>query len=384
MNRDIRYEIGPIRPPSEATSLLLRFTRNCPWNRCEFCHLYKKAKFQIRSVSEIKNDIDAVKTIYDEIISESWRHGFAGKITDELLEIIYADYTLNECYKNVALWAYFGAQNVFIQDANSLVMRVDDLCSVLVYLKERFPSISRITSYARSQTVANRLKVEDLKRLNEAGLTRLHLGLESGDDTILKFMKKGVTPEEHVQAGKKILESGIELSEYVILGLGGKVWWKEHAEKTAAILNRINPHFIRFRTLKVVEGMPLYEKIRNGEFTLQDEEDILREERLLLEKLEDIESYVKSDHILNLLEEVEGKLPDDREKMISVIDRYFSMTKEERLVFRLGRRMGIYRKLEDLQDELTYYRLKKTIREIEEREPGGVEKTLSLLLERYI
>lgn len=384
MSRDLKYEIGPIRPPSEATSLLLRFTRNCPWNKCEFCHLYKKEKFQIRPVSEVKQDIDTIKRIHEEILLESWRYGFGGKITEELVETIYSDNGFNECYRQVVLWTYFGGKNVFIQDANSLVMKVEDLCFLLTYLRERFPSVERITSYARSQTVAKRLKSEDFSRLKEAGLTRLHIGLESGSEFILRFMKKGVTPDEHVEAGRKVRESGIELSEYVILGLGGKKWWREHAEETASILNRINPHFIRFRTLKVVEGMPLFEKIRNGEFLLPNEEEILREQRLLLEKLEGIESYVKSDHILNLLEEVDGKLPEDKEKMISVIDRYFSLTEEERLVFRFGRRMGIYKNLDDLQDELTYYRLKKTIREIEEKEPGGIEKALSLLLERYI
>ncbi len=384
MNRDLKYEIGPIRPPSEAYSLLLRFTRNCPWNKCEFCHLYKKERFQIRPVSEIKEDIDNVKRIYDDIILESWRRGFGGQITDDLVQDILSEEGFNECYRQIAIWAYTGAKNVFIQDANSLVMKVEDLSFLLRYLKERFPSVERITSYARSQTIARRLKVEDLLKLKEAGLTRLHVGLESGSEHILRFMRKGVTPKEHIEAGRKIKESGIELSEYVILGLGGKNWWQEHAEETASVLNQIDPDFIRFRTLKVVEGMPLFEKIRNGEFLLQTEEDILREEKYLLQRLEGIGSYVKSDHILNLLEEVEGKLPEEKEKMISVIDRYFSLTEEERLVFRFGRRMGIYRTLYDLHDELTYYRLKKTIKEMEEREPGSVERTLSLILERYI
>jgi radical SAM superfamily enzyme YgiQ (UPF0313 family) len=384
MNNELRYEIGPIRPPSEASSLLLRFTRNCPWNRCEFCHLYKKQKFQVRPVFEIKNDIDTVKRIQEEIYLESWKQGFGGEITEELVDLIYSDEGLNECYKQVALWLYFGGKNVFIQDANSLVMKVEDLSLLLSYLKERFPSIDRITSYARSQTIARKWTVDDLSELKEKGLTRLHIGLESGNEFLLSFMKKGVTPLEHIEAGRKVKESGIELSEYVILGLGGRKWWREHAEETAAVLNKINPDFIRLRTLKVVQGMPLFEKIKNGDFFLPNEEDILREERLLLERLDGIDSYVVSDHILNLLEEVEGKLPQDKDKMISVIDSYFSLSAEERLVYRFGRRLGIYRRLADLKDELTYYRLRKTIREIEEREPGGIERTLSLLLENYI
>ncbi len=119
-------------------------------------------------------------------------------------------------------------------------------------------------------------------------------------------------------------------------------------------------------------------------FLLPDEEDILREERLLIENLTGITSYVKSDHILNLLEEIDGRLPSDKKKFLGTIDRYFSLSEEERLVFRFGRRSGIYRKLDELSDELTSFRIKKSIREMEEKEPGSVERAISLLLENYI
>ena len=124
---------------------------------------------------------------------------------------------------------YFGEKNVFIQDANSLVMKVDDLVEALNYLRQAFPTVDRVTSYGRSQTVAQLLSVDDLKRLKDAGLTRLHLGLESGSDFILKFMRKGVTKEQHIIAGRLVKAAGIELSEYVMPGLGGKSWWQEHA-----------------------------------------------------------------------------------------------------------------------------------------------------------
>jgi radical SAM superfamily enzyme YgiQ (UPF0313 family) len=384
MSRTLRYEIGPIRPPSEAYSLLVRFTRNCPWNQCEFCHLYKRRRFEKRKVEEIKRDVDTIKAIHDEITEASWKSGSGGVVTAELAEAIFSDDAYNECYKSVALWMYCGGRNVFIQDANSLAMNPDQFVEALEYLKDRFPSINRVTSYGRSRTIARRLKLEDLVRMREAGLTRLHLGFETGSDFLLNYMRKGVTKEEHIICGKMVKDSGIELSEYVVLGLGGKTWWREHAEESADALNKINPDFIRFRTLKLLRTMPLYEKLEKGEFILSTDVEILEEERLLIEKLEGIGSYITSDHILNLLEEVEGRLPEEKGKMLAVIDRFFALEEEQKLVFRFGRRAGMYRSLDDLRDELAHYRVKKTIREMEDREPGSTEKALSRLLENYI
>jgi radical SAM superfamily enzyme YgiQ (UPF0313 family) len=384
MSSALRYEIGPIRPPSEAYSLLVRFSRNCPWNKCEFCHLYKGKKFERRTVADIKQDVDTIREIKEELMSLSWRSGEAGRFSDGLIREIFSNARYNECCRSVAVWLYFGGRHVFIQDANSLVLKVDDLVEVLLYLKQTFPAIDRITSYGRSQTIAQLLATEDLRRLKEAGLTRLHLGMESGSDIILKYMKKGVTKEQHITAGRRVKESGIELSEYVMPGLGGKKWSQEHATETADALNRIDPDFIRFRTLKIVRGMLLYEKLESGDFVIENDDEILSELRLIVDRLEGVTSYVKSDHVMNLLEEVEGKLPDDKEKMLSVIDRYFELSPEQKLVYRMGRRAGVYRSTDDLQDGLTYGRLKEAIREMEDKEPGSVERHLSLLLDSYI
>jgi len=384
MNSSLKYEMGPIRPPNEATSLLLRFTRNCPWNGCLFCHIYKGKRFEKRSLEELKRDIDTVKEIHDSIIELSWRRGFAGKVTADLVAEIFSNPSSNECTRQVAIWMFYGKRHVFIQDANSLAGEKGVIIEALRYLKEKFPEIDRITSYARSKTVAKRYSVEDLASLREAGLTRLHIGLETGYDFLLKYMNKGVTKAEHVEAGQKVRASGIELSEYVMPGLGGQRWWREHAEETADALNHINPHFIRLRTLKVLPSMPLYRKVEEGDFVLASEEEIVVEERLMIERLEGIESYIKSDHALNLLEEIDGKLPETNAEILSVIDRFLSLPEEERLIFRFGRRAGIYRTLDDLKDDLTYFRIKKTIREMEAKEAGSVERTISVLLENYI
>jgi radical SAM superfamily enzyme YgiQ (UPF0313 family) len=382
--RPLRFEIGPIRPPNEAYSLLVRFTRNCSWNKCLFCQIYKGKRFQKRSLDEIRSDIDTIKAIQKDIRELSWKKGFSGKINDSLVEGIFDSHIINEGYKSVAVWMYFGCKNVFIQDANSLAMKADVFIEGLKYLKETFPTIERITSYARSRTIARSVSAENLKRMKEAGLTRLHIGLESGNDQLLAYMNKGVTSDDHILCGKKVKEAGIELSEYVVLGLGGRRWWKEHAVDTADVLNKIDPDFIRFRTLKVLRTMPLHQKLESDEFLLPDEEDVLREERLIIENLDGITSYIKSDHILNLLEEIDGRMPPDKMKFLGTIDRYFSLPDEERLIYRFGRRSGIYRRLDDLNDELTKFRIRKSIREMEEKEPGSVEKAISLLLENYI
>lgn len=383
-DRSLRFEIGPIRPPSETYSLLLRFTRNCPWNKCLFCHIYKERRFGKRKLEDIKRDIDTIAAICEDIKKMSEQTGYRGRITESLVEDVFSNYLINDCYKSVAVWMYFGSRSVFIQDADSLAAGSDLFTEGLQYLKDTFPSINRVTSYARSRTIAKRLSVEDLRSMKNIGLTRLHVGLETGSDFLLKYMNKGVSKEEHIEAGKRIKDAGIELSEYIIPGLGGKKWWKEHALETADALNKINPDFIRLRTLKVLRNMPLFERIGDGDFLLPTEEDILHEERLMIDHLDGIMSRVKSDHILNLLEEVDGTLPQDKAKMLSVIDAYFELNEEQRMIYRFGRRSGIYHSINELNDELTYFRLKKTIKEMESKEPGSLEKTISLLLENYI
>jgi radical SAM superfamily enzyme YgiQ (UPF0313 family) len=379
--KELSYEIGPIRPPSEAYSLLVRFTRNCPWNKCAFCNLYKRTRFEKRTIEEIRQDIDTIKSIHDRIREMSLARGGDGRTTQSLAEEICSDSAMNECYKSVAVWMYFGGRNVFIQDAHSLAMSPEGFLECLTYLRETFPGIERITSYARARTIAERLSVEDLVKMKRAGLTRLHIGFESGSDRVLAFMKKGATKAQQVECGQKIKASGIELSEYIILGLGGKAWWEEHALESADAINRIDPDYIRMRTLTVNRHMPLYEKIQNGDWLVPDPESLLREERLFIENLTNISSTIKSDHMLNLLEEVDGRLPGDKEKILSVIGRYFELSDERRLVFQFGKRLGAYRSIDDLHDVAVYDRIKKTMRELDSKAPGSVEKVISLLRE---
>ena len=381
---ELSFEQGPIRPPNEAYSLLIRVTRNCPWNRCAFCRTYKGERFSVRSVDEVKGDIGTVKEISKEIKAISWNAGLGGEVDAPVLQTIFDRPDLyNEAFRRVALWLYGGGKNVFLQDGDNLRMPTDDLAAIIIFLKEVLPDVERITTYARSKTVYG-IQPEKLKALRQAGLSRVHIGLESGYDPLLAFMKKGVTAREHVEAGKKVKASGLELSEYVILGLGGKKMWKPHAVETAKTLNQIDPHFIRVRTLKVLMDMPLYGKIEANDFLLSSDDEIVREERLLIDKLHGIESYFASDHILNLLEEVEGQLPGDKPKMIGVIDRYLALPEEERLNYRLGRRAGVYRKLDDLKNPLLFQQVQAFLDKVGAASPHKVEESIAGLMERYI
>ena len=337
-------EQGPIRPPSEAASLLLRLTRNCPWNRCLFCPVYKAEKYSRRSLEEIKGDIDAIAGSMEALRRLSWQQGNGGVITREMvIETGERDPGLYA----LALWLYRGGGTVFLQDGDSLALPTGELLEILQLLKEKVHGITRITTYARSRTLL-RKSVEELVLLRQAGLSRIHAGLESGCDKVLDFMKKGVTGAQHVEAGRKVKEAGLSLSEYVLLGLGGRDDWREHALDTAAVLSRINPDYIRVRTLAIHPLSLLYEKWQQGQFNPADDELILQEEKLMLNNLGSVDGEFVSDHFLNLLEDVSGWLPGDRAQMIAKIDQYFSLPQEERELFRLGRRSGIFRFLDDL------------------------------------
>ena len=308
------FEIGSIRPPSEggSLSLLLRVTRNCPWNRCAFCYgsPYNHERFELRSVDEIKADIDSTKAISNEIKALSWKLGYAGKvgplgtfIQSNLLYGKEAKYLTDDefsnfhCIINVFNWLYSGGKTAFLQDADTPIMPTQQLVEVILYLKETFPSIERITSYARSKTITKK-KPEELSQLHQTGLSRLHIGLETGDDELLSYVSKGVTAEQHILAGKKALTAGFELSEYVMPGLGGKSRWVQHAKNTARVLNKINPHFIRLRPFVPRPDTPMFEAYQKGEFELTSPHERLQEIGLMIKNLQ-VTSRVCFDHNLN-------------------------------------------------------------------------------------
>lgn len=374
----MHFEQGPIRPPSEAESLLVRISRNCPWNKCLFCPVYKNRKFSRRSVEEIQGDIRAFKAAEEKVKGLSMRHGYGGAVTPEVMEILYRH---DPDIFQVGLWLYRGGKNVFLQDADGLAMAPEKLVEVLNFLKEQFPTVERITTYARAKTAARR-SLEQLTALHEAGLTRVHIGMETGNDALLAAMCKGVTAAEQIEGGKKIKEAGLSLSEYVLLGLGGRTAWQEHILDTAAVLNAINPHFIRLRTLALRRGIPLLEKVEQGEFQIQEDEGTAREVKLLLENLR-VSSYIASDHVLNLLEEIEGQLPWDMPRLLSVVNSYLEMPADRRANFRLGRRLGYYRKLSDMGDKRLFEQV-EGVRLSLQQQGQDLEDFLVKTMARYV
>jgi hypothetical protein len=374
------FEIGPIRPPNESNSLLIRVTRNCDWNKCKFCNCYKGQKLEIRSVEEIKRDIAIAKILRDRIMEITIKAGQSGGTQKVIGTVLQSP--PNESFRNVALWLLGGGENIFLQDSNALILKTEDLGQVLVALRTSFPRAKRITSYTRSQTVAKKKPVE-LLQLRQAGLSRLHIGLESGYDPILQLMNKGETAEIHIKGGRKVVESGISLSEYVILGLGGKDLSTEHAKQTAAVLNEIDPEFIRMRTLCVNNTVPLSQDIEAGRFVRATDEEILREERLFIEKLA-VHSNFLSDHVSNLLPEMEGKLPEDKNKLISIIDRFESLNITDKANFMIGRRVGLYKNLSDLEDSQRYDLVEQIKIKLNQKDKKLDPKVIFKLMEDFI
>ncbi|NVL92742.1 MAG: radical SAM protein [Desulfobacterales bacterium] len=381
----LSFEQGPIRPPNEARSLLLRITRNCPWNQCLFCPVYKGQKFSLRTAEEVKTDIQTAKDIADDIKALSWKMGDSGLITNRVMAYILRDHNYSYSYKGVALWLYSGTGECFLQDADNFIMRTEDLVEVLRFLRVKFPDLRRVTTYSRSRTVS-RKSLAEMKEIREAGLDRVHIGLESGYDPVLKFIKKGVTAARHIDAGRKVIDAGMSLSEYVMPGLGGEAMWKEHAVETARVLNRINPHYIRLRSLRVPTRAPLYQKLVSGEFRMLTDDQVVEEIRLFIESLNDgITSTITSDHIMNLLEEIKGKLPEEKENMLAVIRTYQDLPESDRMIYRIGRRGGVYSSTDDLhRDETTYHKIKELASELSAKGLDEIERFINEMADRYV
>jgi len=266
--------------------------RGCPWNYCTFCAVYKgyPRKDTIRSVAEVKGDIDELRATIDHLHLQ----GHKGE-----------------------------PRTAFLADSNAIVIKTDGLTEIVRYLYRAFPSLERVTSYGRAKTVLSK-KPEELRRLREAGLTRLHLGLESGDDEVLRRVRKGATSDDMIEAGRKAKEAGFELSEYVMPGLGGKGASRQHVQGTARVLNAIDPHYIRVRSLMLVPGTPLWDEHAAGEFEPLSRYEIVAEIGALIEGL-DVTSRVCFDHVANppiFRQDWEGyKFPEERAAVLDLVGR---------------------------------------------------------------
>jgi hypothetical protein len=222
-----------------------------------------------------------------------------------------------------------------------------------------------------------------LQAFAAAGLNRIHIGLESGSDRVLEGMKKGVTKAVHIKAGRKIKKAGMELSEYVMPGLGGKDLSREHALETADCLNQIDPDFIRLRTLAIPNRTELYTDYEEGRFSKLTDREMAAETLLFLEHLEGISSAIKSDHILNLFQEVEGRLPTDKAAMTGVIRDFLALPAEEQALYQVGRRLGMFTRLADMAMSERRARVEQACRQYGIH-AGNVDATIDELMKRFI
>jgi hypothetical protein len=285
-------------------------------------------------------------------------------------------------YDSAMRWNIHNTKSVFLQDADALAIGAPKLTKILNHLMDNFPNIERVTSYARSSTL-NKMTVEDLTPLREAGLTRIHVGLESGSDTVLKMVRKGASKDIHIKAGQKVKEAGMELSEYFMPGLGGRSLSEEHAVESADALNKIDPDFIRLRPLAFPIRAPLYEMVTSGQFDRCNDVEIVKELHMFIANLEGISSFLVSDHILNLFADLEGQLPEDKDFLLSIPQRFLDLAEEEQLLYRFGRRLGAFASLEDLNDTPRRAKVSQIMSE-NNVNPQNIDSLTEQMMQRFI
>ncbi len=279
----MRYE-GPIyRPPSEADSLLIQATVGCPHNRCTFCLVYKNTRFKVRPTAEIKADLEEARRVYGDLV-----------------------------------------RTIFFPAGNTIAMPTAALAEICRFSYALFPRLQRLTVYGSSQFIHRKGRA-GLAALARAGLGRIHVGLESGDDQTLARIKKGTTARQQIAAGRWAREAGIELSLYVILGIAGKARSAVHARESAAVINEIQPDFLRLRTFVPKVNTPLLQDVLAGRFQMLSPHEVLAETQALLKGIT-VSTRVVSDHYTNYVN-VAGKLPEDREAMRQILTR--ALQKEE-------------------------------------------------------
>ncbi|MDY3984978.1 radical SAM protein [Dysosmobacter sp.] len=272
----MRYYGSVYRPPSEAYSLIVQVTYGCSHNTCAFCSMYKEKRFALRPLEEVLEDFHIAR----------------------------------RTYRNV--------DKVFLADGDALIRKASELYTVLDTIRELFPECQRVTSYGSPSSIRVRTD-EELRTLREKGLTMIYMGLESGCDDVLKLMRKGHMSAEIVEMGQKVRRNGMALSVTAITGLGGPDLLERHAIETAEAFNAMNPEYIGMLTLMVEPGTPLYDWVRQGEFQLLTQPQVLRETRLLVEHLDSPGSVFRMNHASNYLV-LKGTLNQDREAMLRTID----------------------------------------------------------------
>lgn len=283
----MKYEGAIYRPPSEAGSLILQATVGCSHNKCTFCVSFKDKKFREKSLEEIFEDIE------------------------------------------VASSHYKGTERIFLADGNAMVMDTGKLLQILEKLYQQFPYLNRVGIYANPQDLLNKSK-EDMSRLKEYGLKIVYYGVETGNEELLSYIKKGATRDEIIEGGKRAREAGLVLSVTVINGLGGRDKMEEHAYDTATLLNEIDPEYLGLLTLMVCEGTTLAREVERGNLEVPDPFETLQEIRMMLTPLELSNCVFRCNHASNYLP-LKGTMPQDKEELLSLIDSVL-LKKEKHLL----------------------------------------------------
>lgn len=273
----MQYYGNVFRPPSEARSLIIQATVGCAHNKCSFCYMYKDDNFIIRPLEDIKKDLIEMSQ--------------------------YGSY-----------W-----RRIFLADGDALVLKTSDLLEILKTIKQYYPNIERVSSYATAGDI-NRKSIEELKALRDAGLEMLYIGFESGDDEILRKINKGLTHKDYVYAMAKCKEVGFKTSITIIAGLGGVELMEQNAKGTAKIISETKPDYVSYLTMRIYKNTPLYLDYINGKFNMPNAEEILQEMKIFLENVDSEGTIFRSNHASNYVL-LAGTLNEDKKGLIEAIDK---------------------------------------------------------------
>lgn len=273
----MRYEGSIYRPPSEADAYILQATVGCSWNACVYCDMYREKTFRVRALEESLEDLKQAAALFGPRV-----------------------------------------RKVFVADGDALILPTEHWHALLAAARAGFPRLERVSCYAMARNILDKTP-EELRALREAGLVRLYIGPESGDDLTLKKIAKGSTFDEHVQAAQKAHAAGMELSVIVMLGVAGVERSSEHAERTAELITAMDPEFVAALTTTVVPGTPLDRLVRSKRFVLPDVTQMFRELRTIVDRARPRHAVFRTNHASNYLP-LAGVLPDDRARIVATID----------------------------------------------------------------
>lgn len=280
----IDYDEPLFRPPSEAYSLIFQVTLGCSWNKCAFCKMYSTKEFRVRKEGEVIAEIKEAGKYYRDI------------------------------------------RKIFLADGNAMALSTGKLMRILESIKEHFPNVSRVSSYALPRDIMAKTP-EELKQLYDAGLQLLYVGIESGDDDVLRMINKCETFNSTVDGLLKAQEAGIKLSVMIVNGLAGEKYMRQHAENSALILNKIQPFYFSTLVLMLPQGVQDYKQKFEGEYIPMNEKDLLKELEILFQNTQLERTIFRSDHASNFMV-LKGTLSRDKEKFIRQIQHYIDILPE--------------------------------------------------------